>query len=279
MPKRLFRTAYLELTNVCNRRCAFCRGTGRPPGWMSESLFARLAPQVAEVAEQAYLHIMGEALLHPSLPELSEIATDAGLPLCMTTNGTLFDRAGAAVLKRPVYRQLNISLHSGLTESEQDRIFECADSLLAENPVIRINCRLWNVGDLSPELQRIAKRCGIPVPAPSQTSRSIRLAPRFSLHLDRSFEWPSLDSPPLSGHGYCHGGIRQFGILCNGDVTACCLDADGAMNFGNAGERPLRDILFSRRFEQMRNAFRRGEVTEPLCLRCHYRERFRIPEQ
>lgn len=51
------------------------------------------------------------------------------------------------------------------------------------------------------------------------------------------------------------------------------------MNFGNAGERPLREILFSRRFEQMRNAFHRGEVTEPLCLRCRYRERFRISEQ
>ncbi|MEI3037563.1 MAG: SPASM domain-containing protein [Victivallales bacterium] len=278
MQKR-FRTAYLELTNICNRSCAFCRGTNRPPGRMSEFLFARLAPQVAEVAEQAYLHIMGEALLHPSLPELSEIAANAGLPLCMTTNGTLFGHANAAVLTHPVYRQLNISLHSGLTEAGQDRIFEFADSLLVENPAIRINFRLWDVGDLTPELQRIANRFRISVPAPSQTHRSIRLKSRLSLHLDRSFEWPSLDSPPLSAHGSCHGGIHQFGILCNGTVTACCLDADGAMNFGNAGERPLREILFSRRFEQMRNAFHRGEVTEPLCLRCRYRERFRISEQ
>ncbi len=275
MPKR-FCAAYLELTTVCNRRCAFCRGTARPPGFMTDSLFARLAPQVAEIAELAYLHIMGEALLHPSLSRLTEIAARADLPLGMTTNGTLFECENASVLTNPVYRQLNISLHSGLAETELERIFDFADNLLTRNSNIHINYRLWDVGAFSTERARIAGRYRIAFPGPAHSGRqTVPLSPRLSLHMDRSFEWPSLDASPVSGRGFCHGGIRQFGVLYNGDVTACCLDADGVMKFGNAAGQPLNEILSSRRFEQMRNGFHRGEVIEPLCRHCRYRERFR----
>lgn len=273
MSKR-FRTAYLELTNVCNRNCSFCSGTRRPPARMSEELFARLVPQVAELADQAYLHIMGEALLHPSLPEFTRIAADAALPLCMTTNGTLFGCGNAAQLENPVFHQLNISLHAGLPSETLDEICGVCDSLRSVNPNLRVNYRLWNVGSFETECARLAARYGVELTGFFERFGSVPLAVRLSLHRDRSFEWPSLDSPACSPRGFCHGGRRQFGVLCTGEVTACCLDADGVMNFGNAAEKPLKEILFSRRFEQMRNAFQRGEIREPLCLHCRYRERF-----
>ena len=156
MSKR-FRTAYLELTNVCNRNCSFCSGTRRPPARMSEELFARLVPQVAELADQAYLHIMGEALLHPSLPEFTRIAADAALPLCMTTNGTLFGCGNAAQLENPVFHQLNISLHAGLPSETLDEICGFCDSLRSVNPNLRVNYRLWNVGSFETECRPVRR--------------------------------------------------------------------------------------------------------------------------
>ncbi len=238
---------------------------------MTESLFAKLAPQVAEIADIAYLHIMGEALLHPQLQQFAEIACKANLPLGMTTNGTLFEHENTAVLANPVFRQLNISLHSGVTELET--VFDFADSLLKQNPEIHINYRLWDVGKFSEERSRIAARYGVSVSETAER-QSVQLAQRMSLHTDISFEWPSLDAPFVSDSGFCHGGIRQFGVMYNGDVTACCLDADCVINFGNADQLPLKEILFSRRFEQMRNGFHRRKVIETLCQRCSYRERF-----
>lgn len=272
MTKR-FRTAYLELTNICNRRCTFCRGSSRPPDCMPVSLFAELAPQTAELADMAYLHILGEALLHPELKEITSIARRSGLPLGMTTNGTLFGHPNAAVLNDPVYRRLNISLHSGVEEFLEE-IFDFSGQLLSCNPNLRIDYRLWDAGEFRQVRARIAGHYRL---SPEKLTRSggrVLLADRLFLHMDAFFEWPSPDAPIRSGKGFCHGGVRQFGVLLDGRVTACCLDADGVMNFGNAAEERLSRILFSRRFEQMRNGFLRGEVLENLCLRCRYRERF-----
>ena len=51
---------------------------------MDPALFSKLAPQVAELAEIAYLHILGEAFLHPDLERITAFAKEADLPLGMT---------------------------------------------------------------------------------------------------------------------------------------------------------------------------------------------------
>lgn len=273
MPKR-FRAAYLELTNRCNRHCAFCWGSSREPGFMDPALFSKLAPQVAELAEIAYLHILGEALLHPDLERITAFAKEAGLPLGMTTNGTLFDHPNARILDDPVYRRLNISLHSGVTDSELERIFEFSEELLSTNANVHIDYRLWDRGSDRSVRERIADRYPVVRETPADGGKRVQLLRRLFLHEDRPFEWPEADAPRRSEKGFCHGGVFQFGVLLDGRVTACCLDADGILNFGSAAERRLSEILFARRFEQMRNGFLRGEVLEDFCLRCRYRERF-----
>ena len=125
---------------------------------MDPALFSKLAPQVAELAEIAYLHILGEALLHPDLERITAFAKEAGLPLGITTNGTLFDHPNARILEDPVYRRLNISLHSGVTDSELERIFEFSEELLSTNANVHIDYRLWDRGSDRSVRERIADR-------------------------------------------------------------------------------------------------------------------------
>ena len=275
MPKR-FKTAYIELTNVCNKHCSFCKGTSRPPEFMEPDLFARAARESAPLAEKACLHILGEALLHPELRTIVETANRVSLPLVLTTNGTLFTEPNAELLLTHPFRQLNVSLHSGVSAEELEIILSFAEKTRKYNPEMFLNLRLWNVGGENPDcLRRISSRFGLSLHSPDrQKTRFVPLGPRFCLHFDESFRWPDPASPLRSERGFCRGGIDQYGIFCNGDVTACCLDADGAMNFGSIRKQTLASIVFSRRFEQMRNAFYRGHVTENLCLHCTYRDRF-----
>ena len=151
MPKKRFKTAYLELTNVCNRHCSFCKGTVRPRGFMDPDLFAKAAEECTSLVEKACLHILGEALLHPDLKTIAAHAHRVSLPLVLTTNGTLFGTENAQLLFSAPFRQLNVSLHSGVSSGELDEILAFAETVQRTNPELYLNLRLWDVCAQNPE--------------------------------------------------------------------------------------------------------------------------------
>ena len=69
----MFKRMYLEITNVCNLRCAFCPGTDRPQRFMTPEEFRQLAARLRPYGTYLMLHVMGEPLLHPQLAELLDI--------------------------------------------------------------------------------------------------------------------------------------------------------------------------------------------------------------
>lgn len=88
----MFKRMYLEITNVCNLRCAFCPGTQRPRRFMTPEEFRQLATRLRPYGTYLMLHVMGEPLLHPRLAELLDIAGELGFRVCLVTNGTLLPR-------------------------------------------------------------------------------------------------------------------------------------------------------------------------------------------
>ena len=88
----MFKRMYLEITNVCNLRCAFCPGTQRPRRFMTPEEFRQLATRLRPYGTYLMLHVMGEPLLHPRLAELLDIAGALGFRVCLVTNGTLLPR-------------------------------------------------------------------------------------------------------------------------------------------------------------------------------------------
>ena len=67
---------YLEITTCCNLSCSFCPGTKRPAAFLSPENFHTLAAKLRPYGEHLYLHVMGEPLLHPQLPQLLEICRE-----------------------------------------------------------------------------------------------------------------------------------------------------------------------------------------------------------
>ncbi len=94
----MLKKAYVEITNVCNLRCAFCPGTKRAPRTMSPEEFARVLDALEGRVAYLHLHLMGEPLLHPRLPELLSLTAERGMRLCLVTNGTLLPERADALL-------------------------------------------------------------------------------------------------------------------------------------------------------------------------------------
>ena len=99
---------YLEITNICNRSCAFCPGTKRPARMLTPEEFALLAGRLRPHTDYLYLHVMGEPLLHPQLGELLDIASRLGFRVIVTTNGTLLKKQQDTLLNAACLHKVHI---------------------------------------------------------------------------------------------------------------------------------------------------------------------------
>jgi radical SAM protein with 4Fe4S-binding SPASM domain len=287
MAKRL-KKIYCEICGVCNLRCGFCPLPEAPRGMMSLVFFRQVLAQVAPVGERLYLHVLGEPLLHPELPEILEDCRQVGMPVHVVTNGTKLG-ADSPVL-HPAVKEVSISLQSqpesGQGEDEYlTPIFAFADQALAQWPGLRVNFRLWNQreGNAAWSEQPLARRvlehyrASLPddLPSPRDFPESVRLGPHHFLCFATPFEWPDLANAIDRRHGYCLGLADQLAILADGTVVPCCLDQAGVIALGNLHDQALAEILQSPRAVALRTAFERGELAEDLCRHCGFAERFK----
>lgn len=280
-----FRKVYLEITNVCNRRCAFCPGTRRAPAFLAEEAFALLLEKLRPWTEYLYFHLMGEPLLHPKLDRFLALAGERGFRVILTTNGTLLPQVGEMLLGAPALHKLNLSLHSFEANEGtdlDDYVNQCADfAAQAAARGILVNLRLWN-GDsasrqgLNAENERIEALLARRFPQPWSPSRGgFRLGDRVYLDRAEIFDWPDGAAAGENPRHSCYGLRDQIGVLADGTVVPCCLDHEGELSLGNLLNQELSEILEGPRAQAILAGFRRGEAVEALCKHCGYAERFR----
>ncbi len=280
-----FAKAYLEIGNVCNLSCAFCHGTARKGEFMPPARFRVLAAALRPHTDHLYLHVLGEPLLHPDLPEILEIAASMGFRICITTNGVLLRERRALLLAfAPHIHKVSVSLHAfeanGLTG---DYLLVCADfaaDAAARGVIVAL--RLWNLGGDAETPSQNAENAHILAhlrdrfPASWQETRGgMKLADRVYIEYGETFDWPDMGARDYGACGFCYGLRDQVAVLVDGTVVPCCLDAEGDIPLGNLLEKPLLEIVASPRARAIKEGFDRREAVEALCRRCGYKERFR----
>ena len=278
----MLKRAYIEITNICNLRCSFCPGTRRPPRTMTAEEFRRLAEKLRGHVGYLYLHVMGEPLLHPQLDELLGIAGKRGFRVCLTTNGTLLERRGAALLASPALHKVSVSLHSmeGNGAGDLTKYLSSVWDFALRASAAGVICalRLWNIGGADRRNEEIlaffADRLGAhPLSLPQPRAGSWRLEERLYLERAEKFDWPDLDAAE-TGARFCLGLRDQVAVLVDGTVTPCCLDHEGDIPLGNLFRQELADILAGSRAAALYEGFSQGKPSEALCRRCGFARRF-----
>ncbi|MBR4961566.1 MAG: radical SAM protein [Clostridia bacterium] len=272
--------AFLEITNACNLSCSFCHGTRRPIRYLSREEFTHAAGQLRGFADYLYFHLMGEPLLHPKLGEFLAIAHDMGFRVILTTNGTLLSAREEILLDAPALHKVSISLHA----YEANRMGMPLEAYLtdcfrfceraAEKGIISV-MRLWNLGGASAENDVILRQMHTYYDtddggAWKEIYSGYKIRDRVFLEWGEKFDWPDTETEPVSTTHSCYGLRDQIGVLADGTVVPCCLDAEGAVNLGNLFETSLAEILASPRAASLKRSFETRQITEPLCQRCGY---------
>jgi MoaA/NifB/PqqE/SkfB family radical SAM enzyme len=285
-----FQRVNVEITNVCNLRCSFCAPSARPPQRLSVPAFRGLAEQLVGLTDEVVLHVLGEPLTHPDLANILAAAAAVGLPVHVVSNGVLLAAEPAELMLQPIVRQVSVSLQSaadGLPEAGfaeyLERVLAFCDRAASQRPDLYLNLRLWGaqgpytgIDDvrlaerLSQHFGRDLRSLQVDV----RRRKNVPLRGRQYLHFDSRFTWPRLDLPEGNAAGTCHGLSGHFGILADGTVVPCCLDAEGVLALGNAFTTPLLEILQSERAQRLRAGFAVGRRVEALCRRCSFVERF-----
>lgn len=277
-----YRKVYTELTSVCNLRCSFCPGTKRRAYMLSESEFRRIINEITPYTDYVYFHLMGEPLLHPELALFLNIAKNAGLRVCITTNGTLLEKCTDTLLAAGNIHKLSISLQAkeandaGLIEADYlEKCFRFGKKFEGNAVLVY---RLWNEGGAEKENEQIIAKMKEYFPGP-WTARfdGYRIGERVYLEFGKTFSWPendAADTSPIDGRYFCYALRDQFGVLSDGSVVPCCLDHDGELCLGNIFTTPLSEILVSPRAKAIYDGFSAGTAVEALCRKCGYASRF-----
>jgi len=268
MTARPIKKIYIELTNRCNLRCAFCPPVRREAGAMTPAQFQLVLEKLSSTPGHLYFHLMGEPTLHPNFAEFLRAAAAAHRTVNLTTNGTALSRIP---FDAPALRQVNISLHCLFENKGLDRESYLSELLaFLRGSRATISLRLWSGAAAEREVVLAFLRAHFPL---SETSRGYQLSERCFLNLAEPFIWPA-EGKATSSTGFCRGLRDQFGILWDGRVVPCCLDSEGELTLGNIFEEDISSILDGERAAQIYRGFSEGRVVEGLCRRCEYRQRF-----
>ena len=102
-----------NITRTCNLRCVHCYSDSMAQQYPGELDWDQMQAVVADLAAYRIPSLLlsgGEPLIHPRFFDLVEHATDAGLKLTISTNGTLITPDKAARLKEAKVAYVGISL-------------------------------------------------------------------------------------------------------------------------------------------------------------------------
>lgn len=267
-----YNKAYLEITNVCNKNCWFCHGTKREKAFMSEESFERALESLKGVVDYLYFHLLGEPLCHPKFPLFLKRAVESGYKVSLTTNGTLLKKHSDTLLMSPPYK-ISVSLHSIEEECGQREYLEEVIGFAKKSAKkgTLISFRLWNKGAFDNSTTEKILKEYFKGEWKEGRNDTYTLDTRIYLEYGERFKWPDMKDTDHGKEVFCYGLRDQFGILVDGSVVPCCLDAEGDMILGNIFTEPLPKILTGERATAIKEGFDNRKPTEALCKKCTFR--------
>jgi len=261
----MYKKIYLEITNNCNLDCSFCIKNNRDKKFLSLEEYKIILSKLESYTKYLYFHVSGEPLLHPNINELIDLGSK-NYNINITTNGYLINR----IIDNHNIRQINISLHSYSDkynislESYLNNICNVIDNL-SNNTYFSL--RFW-VNNLNNKkmIEYFNERYKTKI----KLKNGFKVTNNVFISINKEFIWPDLNNDYYKEEGTCYALKDHIGILVNGDVIPCCLDANGIINLGNIFKEDLNNIINKRRYIDMLEGFKNNRKCEELCKKCNF---------
>lgn len=261
-----FKKIYVEISNICNLNCPFCVKTNREKHSMTLDEFQIVLDKIKPYTKYLYFHILGEPLLHPNINEFIDIASK-DFYVNITTNGYLVSN-----IKTKKIRQINISLHSfdeKYHKSLDEYLNDIYKYVINNSKDTYINFRLWAHNIYASKIinfleDKFDTKINVGV--------NNKLSDNIFLNFNNEFIWPDNAENIDINDVTCYALIDHIGILSDGTITACCLDASGKISFGNIYTDDFTKIFNNLLFIQMLEGFKNNKRVHPLCKKCNFIE-------
>lgn len=271
-----FKKIYIEITNICNLSCSFCSIDKRVKETITIENFEKILKNINDYTDYVYLHVKGEPLLHPNLNEILDLCEKYKKHVNITTNGTLLKNK-QELLKHPIVRQINISLHSeNNKENYLDEIFDSVENLKEKIIIYRFwTMDNYKLNEKSTEIvDKIINFYDLSKETVDKIKIDKHIKIRDNLYVDKAneFVWPNLNNDYYNDIGTCYALKDQLAILVDGTVVPCCLDSNGIINLGNIYEKSLQQIIESPRYQTMKQNFSNRKACEELCKHCSFKD-------
>jgi radical SAM protein with 4Fe4S-binding SPASM domain len=272
----------IEPTNACNLRCPVCEtgngSLGRVKGIMDPDVYKAFIDEVAPTTSVMMFYFMGEPFLNKHAYEMIRYARQKDIYVETCTNGDFVNAEGVIYsdineinfqiggLTQPTHDKYRVRGDLERTLANLDAVLEARRKAPGSNVQVNVGFIVMKHNeDQVPEFMRWAKakgidRANIIDPCVRSVAEGRELLPRdrrYWFYDEAAFEKGVL-KPKVLPDNECTWIWNSTVINVDGTVVPCCRDPRGKHIFGNAFERPLKEIWNN---EAIR-AFRRRIVTE-----------------
>lgn len=298
---------FVEVVNACNFRCSFCPQGElvRPQKPMDFDLATKVVKDLADMGHHHPIrcHLLGEPLLYKRYFDFVDMAHDHGQTIHLATNGSRFTRENIEGIFRTNLDHLLISLNTpeeplyneqrgtqvpyseyiqGITDMVSERVRrgagpETVINVLYDGSKKDDPAEIERVRGIVGEWVDVAREAGDgrELPSPEEfvgftgiRATQVELLDGLKVQFTSYHTWGQ-GKPPEDP--FCSYPWRQLGVFVDGQATACCVDAQGEINLGNARFQSIEEIWNGPQLERMRQGFLAGQTVESLCQRCDVR--------
>jgi len=277
---------WVEPTNRCNLRCSICsRGEGgRETGFMELELFREIVSQLRELNPLVItLHLAGEPLLHPRLPEMIRLATDNGIGTTLSTNGMLLSEGLAQELIEAGLLSLRVDFspnkgkfESARSGSDWSQVRENINFLLALKkkrglyfPVVKIQNIRFSEGE-EPERQEMQDLKALFSDNPADEYFHFQTHSWGGKFAEKQRENPTYKlSIKRAKYHPCTHLWNSFVITYEGHVVPCCRDLNAELVLGDIRNQKVLQVWRSEEYENLRRLHVNKKIAEiDLCRHC-----------
>lgn len=282
----------IELTGRCNYRCGFCAlrmRENQPRGDMDFAFFQQITTEMREAGvEEIGCFFLGESMMAPDLLVKSiKWCKDIGFPyVFLTTNGSLAKpeivrecmEAGLDSLKFSVnnydedqFKQV-VQVKKGLFYDALDNIR--AAYFVRESGGYKTRLYASSIrydGEQQDKMEELLKDV---LPYVDEHY----WLPLYSMGAFATQREEELGYRPIAGNQGRLGALREplpcwsaFSeghVRADGGLSACCFDASGEWLMGNLYEESFMSAWNSEKFQKLREAHLRRDVSGTVCERC-----------